>query len=164
MSSSSFALEGGAVLVTGAGSGIGVEMALHIAAAGAQVAVNDLDPEAAGRTVDQVTQAGGTAHAVPGDVADRGGARGVVQAAVEAMGGLTGLVNNVGVVRGGTLLDVTEADWDFVMRVDCSSALFVSQAAHPHLEKTRGPIVNTSSLCAVFPAPGAGSYNAAKAA
>jgi NAD(P)-dependent dehydrogenase (short-subunit alcohol dehydrogenase family) len=164
MSTSPFALEGGAVLVTGAGSGIGIEMALHIAAAGAQVAVNDLDPEAAAKTVEQVTEAGGTAYAVPGDVADREGARGVVEAAVGAMGSLSGLVNNVGIVRGGTLLDVTEADWDFVMRVDCSSALFVSQAAHPHLDRTHGPIVNTSSLCAVFPAPGAGSYNAAKAA
>jgi len=164
MSNNPFALEGGAVLVTGAGSGIGIEMALHIAAAGAQVAVNDLDASAAAATVDLVTDAGGTAYAVPGDVADREGAQGVVAAAVEAMGSLTGLVNNVGIVRGGTLLDVTEEDWDFVMRVDCSSALFVSQAAHPHLDRTGGPIVNTSSLCAVFPAPGAGSYNAAKAA
>jgi NAD(P)-dependent dehydrogenase (short-subunit alcohol dehydrogenase family) len=83
---------------------------------------------------------------------------------VAGLGQLTGLVNNVGLVRGGKLLDITEAEWDFVMRVDCSSALFVSQAAYPHLIATGGVIVNNSSLCAVFPAPGAGSYNAAKAA
>lgn len=164
MSQAMFALKDGAVLVTGAGSGIGVEMALSIAAAGAAVAVNDLDERAARETVGRVTAAGGTAYAVPGDVSSPTGAREVVDAAVAALGGLTGLVNNVGIVRGGTLLDITEAEWDFVMRVDCSSALFVSQAAHPHLMASGGPIVNTSSLCAVFPAPGAGSYNAAKAA
>lgn len=161
---SPFALAGGAVLVTGAGSGIGVEMALSISAAGAAVAVNDIDADAAAATARQVEAAGGTAYAVPGDVASREGADAIVANAVDALGSLTGLVNNVGLVRGGMLLDITEAEWDFVMRVDCSSALFVSQAAHPHLKDSGGPIVNTSSLCAVFPAPGAGSYNAAKAA
>jgi NAD(P)-dependent dehydrogenase (short-subunit alcohol dehydrogenase family) len=139
-------------------------MALAISAAGAKVAVNDIDAEAAAQTCKQVEAAGGTAVAVPGDVATPEGARAVVTAAVEGMGGLTGLVNNVGVVRGGMLLDITEADWDLIMRVDCSSALFCSQVAHPHLVASGGTIVNTSSLCAVFPAPGAGSYNAAKAA
>jgi NAD(P)-dependent dehydrogenase (short-subunit alcohol dehydrogenase family) len=164
MPSSPFALPDGAVLVTGAGSGIGVEMALSVAAAGARVAVNDIDPDTAAATCEQVRAAGGTAFAVPGDVATPEGARGVVADAVAALGGLTGLLNNVGLVRGGLLLDVTQEDWDFQMRVDCSSALFVSQAAHSHLVISGGPIVNTSSLCAVFPAPGAGSYNAAKAA
>jgi NAD(P)-dependent dehydrogenase (short-subunit alcohol dehydrogenase family) len=164
MSESPFALPDGAVLVTGAGSGIGVEMALAAAAAGAKVAVNDIDAATAAQTCKEVEAAGGTAYAVPGDVSNPEGARAVVEAAVAALGGLTGLLNNVGVVRGGMLLDLTEAEWDFNMRVDCSSALFVSQAAHPHLVASGGPIVNTSSLCAVFPAPGAGSYNAAKAA
>jgi NAD(P)-dependent dehydrogenase (short-subunit alcohol dehydrogenase family) len=126
--------------------------------------VNDIDAPAAQRTVEEITAAGGRAVAVAGDVADQIGAKQIVGAAVDAFGQLTGLVNNVGLVRGGKLLDITEAEWDFVMRVDCSSALFVSQAAYPHLVATGGPIVNNSSLCAVFPAPGAGSYNAAKAA
>jgi glucose 1-dehydrogenase len=157
-------LDGGAVLVTGAGSGMGAAIAATLAQAGAAVAVNDIDVAAAQRTVEEITAAGGRAVAVAGDVADQTGAKQIVGAAVEQFGQLTGLVNNVGLVRGGKLLDITEAEWDFVMRVDCSSALFVSQAAYPHLVATGGPIVNNSSLCAVFPAPGAGSYNAAKAA
>jgi glucose 1-dehydrogenase len=160
----STSLDGGAVLVTGAGSGMGAAIAATIAEAGAAVAVNDIDAAAAQRTVEEITAAGGRAVAVVGDVADQSGAKQIVGAAVEEFGQLTGLVNNVGLVRGGKLLDITEAEWDFVMRVDCSSALFVSQAAYPHLIATGGPIVNNSSLCAVFPAPGAGSYNAAKAA
>jgi NAD(P)-dependent dehydrogenase (short-subunit alcohol dehydrogenase family) len=160
----STSLDGGAVLVTGAGSGMGAAIAATVAQAGAAVAVNDIDVAAAQRTVEEITSAGGRAVAVAGDVADQTGAKQIVGAAVEAFGQLTGLVNNVGLVRGGKLLDITEAEWDFVMRVDCSSALFVSQAAYPHLIATGGPIINNSSLCAVFPAPGAGSYNAAKAA
>jgi NAD(P)-dependent dehydrogenase (short-subunit alcohol dehydrogenase family) len=160
----STSLDGGAVLVTGAGSGMGAAIAASVAQAGAAVAVNDIDAPAAQRTVEEITAAGGRAVAVAGDVADQIGAKQIVGAAVDAFGQLTGLVNNVGLVRGGKLLDITEAEWDFVMRVDCSSALFVSQAAYPHLLSTGGPIVNNSSLCAVFPAPGAGSYNAAKAA
>lgn len=156
-------LSGGAVLVTGAGSGIGAATALAVAAAGATVAVNDINADAAQSTAERVAQAGGRAHAVPGDVATADGARAVVAAAADAMGGLTGLVNNVGLVRGGALATVTAEDWDFVMRVDCGSALYCAQAARPYL----GPgsaIVNVSSLCALYPAPGAGSYNAAKAA
>jgi NAD(P)-dependent dehydrogenase (short-subunit alcohol dehydrogenase family) len=143
---------------------MGQATALAIGAAGASVAVNDIDAAAAQRTCDEVAAAGGIAVPAPGDVANPEGARAVVAAAVAGLGQLTGLVNNVGLVRGGKLLDITEAEWDFVMRVDCSSALFVSQAAYPHLIATGGVIVNNSSLCAVFPAPGAGSYNAAKAA
>jgi NAD(P)-dependent dehydrogenase (short-subunit alcohol dehydrogenase family) len=157
-------LDGGAVLVTGAGSGMGAAIAATVAQAGAAVAVNDIDATAAQHTVEEITAVGGRAVAVPADVADQSGAKQVVGAAVEEFGQLTGLVNNVGLVRGGLLLDITEAEWDFVMRVDCSSALFVSQAAYPHLVASGGTIVNNSSLCAVFPAPGAGSYNAAKAA
>jgi 3-oxoacyl-[acyl-carrier protein] reductase len=157
-------LDGDAVLVTGAGSGIGVAMAIAIANAGATVAINDLDPAAAERTRASVEAIGGRSFAVPGDVATPEGAKSVMLAAVKAMGKITGLVNNVGVVRGGALLTITPEEWDLIMRVDCSSALYMSQCAYPHLVESGGSIVNTSSLCAIFPAPGAGSYNAAKAA
>lgn len=153
----------GRILVTGAGSGIGAAIAVTLAEAGAQVAVNDIDADAAKRTAELVHDVGGTATVTAGDVASRAGAADVVQAAVDGLGGLTGLVNNVGLVRGGQLATVTEEDWDFVMRVDCSSALYCAQAALPHLG-TGAAIVNLSSLCGIFPAPGAGSYNAAKAA
>lgn len=157
-------LDGGAVLITGAGSGIGAAMAREAADAGATVAVNDIDADGAERTVAGLEEDGLAAYAVPGDVATPEGAKAVVGAAVEALGRLTGLVNNVGIVRGGPLLTITVDEWDLIMTVDCSSALFCSQAAYEHLLATGGPIVNTSSLCGVFPAPGAGSYNAAKAA
>jgi NAD(P)-dependent dehydrogenase (short-subunit alcohol dehydrogenase family) len=154
----------GAVLVTGAGSGIGAAIARDAAAAGARVAVNDLDPARAEETCAQVRAAGGHAIAVAGDVASADGARAVVDAAVAQLGGLTALANNVGLVRGGPLDTLSAEDWHFVFRVDLDSALFCSQAAIGALRQSRGCIVNTSSLVAFFPAPGAGAYNAAKAA
>ena len=157
-------LQGGTVLVTGAGSGIGRAIALEAAAAGAMVAVNDLDAERATETCAAVVAAGGAALAVPGDVSTRDGAQAVVGAAIDRLGGLTALANNVGLVRGGPLETLAASDWHFVFKVDLDSALFCSQAALGALRASHGCIVNTSSLVAYFPAPGAGAYNAAKAA
>lgn len=156
-------LSGGAVLVTGAGSGIGAATARAVAQAGAVVAVNDLHRPRAEQTVRSVHDVGGEAYPVVGDVATPQGARAVVAAAIAATGRLTGLVNNVGIVRGGMLATLDPTEWDLVMRVDCASALYCAQAALPHLPDGAS-LVNISSLCGIFPAPGAGSYNAAKAA
>jgi NAD(P)-dependent dehydrogenase (short-subunit alcohol dehydrogenase family) len=99
---------------------------------------------------------------VPGDVSSSE-AGDVVERAVSALGGLTSLVNNVGVVRGGALDSLDRRVWDETITVDLSSAFYVSQAAFPHLRANGGAIVNTSSLTALAPAPGAGAYNVAKA-
>lgn len=152
------------VLVTGAGSGIGAATAAAIVAAGGAVAVNDIDEAAASRTCAQIEGPGVRAVPAPGDVATPDGAKRVVEKAVASLGSLTGLFNNVGIARGGALATISADDWDRIMRLDCSSALYVSQCAYPHLTRDGGAIVNTSSLCALFPAPGAGAYNAAKAA
>ena len=157
-------LDGDPVLVTGAGSGIGAAIAMTLAAHGAAVAVNDLDAGRADETVAAI-RAGvpdATVAAVPGDVAG-GDAPAIVDGAVRALGGLRGLVNNVGIVRGGMLDTLDPGTWDETIAVDLSSAFYVSQAAFTHLAATGGAIVNTSSLTAVAPAPGAGAYNVAKA-
>jgi NAD(P)-dependent dehydrogenase (short-subunit alcohol dehydrogenase family) len=158
------ALQGGRVLITGAGSGIGRAIALEAASAGATVAINDIDADRANETRDAVVGAGGEAVVIQGDVASRDGASAVVGAAIRELGGLTALANNVGLVRGGPLETLGVDDWHFVFNVDLDSALFCSQVALPALRESRGCIVNTSSLVAYFPAPGAGAYNAAKAA
>lgn len=156
-----FTLDGATVLVTGAGSGIGAAIARAVAEAGAAVAVNDLQADAAARTCATI---GPSALAVPGDVSTPEGAATVLESAADRLGGLSGLVNNVGIVRPGPLRTVSAAEWDQVMRVDCASALYCAQAGYPYLAATCGAIVNLSSLCGLFAAPFAGSYNAAKAA
>lgn len=156
-------LDGGRVLVTGGGSGIGEAMCHAMAAAGATVAVNDIMEERAAEVASSVEAAGGKAHPVAGDVSNPEGAKDVVGRAVAQLGGLTGLANNVGVIGGGPTATLDPEVWDRVMRIDLNAALWCSQAAYTPLAESRGAIVNTSSLIAVAPAPGAGAYGAAKA-
>jgi NAD(P)-dependent dehydrogenase (short-subunit alcohol dehydrogenase family) len=158
------ALDGRRVLVTGGGSGIGAAISRAVALAGATVAVNDLVEERAAEVGGEIAASGLHAVAIPGDVSTEDGASSVVGAAIDALGGLDGLVNNVGIVRGGPLATLALSEWELTFRVDVTSALLCSQAALPALRESKGAIVNTSSLVAIAPAPGAGAYNAAKAA
>ena len=159
-----FSLHGGSVLVTGAGSGIGAAIAHQVSLAGARVVVNDLVRERAEETCASIVSAGGTADAVAGDVSTLDGARDVVERTLAITGTLTGLCNNVGIVKGGPLESLTPADWKRVFEVDLDTAFYCSQVALPALRASKGAIVNTSSLVAFHPAPFAGAYNAAKAA
>ena len=151
------------MLVTGGGSGIGEAMCHAMAAAGATVAVNDILEERAAEVCASVEGEGGKAFPIAGDVSNPAGATDVVTRAVQQLGSLTGLANNVGVIGGGPTATLDPDVWDRVMRIDLNAALFCSQAAYPALVETKGAIVNTSSLIAVAPAPGAGAYGAAKA-
>jgi NAD(P)-dependent dehydrogenase (short-subunit alcohol dehydrogenase family) len=164
----SIGLAGAKALVTGAGSGIGAAIATTLATHGAAVAVNDIDAERAEAVAASIgtfdgKPGDGQAVAVPGDVSTSPAAADIVKRAGALLGGLTVLVNNVGVVQGGMLDSLDPAAWDRTLAIDLSSAFYVSQAAFPALRAAAGVIVNTSSLTAVAPAPGAGAYNVAKA-
>ena len=156
-------LGGGSVLITGGGSGIGQAMCHAIAAAGASIAVNDIVEDRAVEVCAAVEAQGGTAFPVAGDVSIPDGARDVVERAVARLGSLSGLANNVGVIGGGPTATLDPAIWARVVDIDLNAALWCSQAAYPALVASHGAIVNTSSLIAVAPAPGAGAYGAAKA-
>ena len=157
-------LPGRRVLVTGAGSGIGAAIAAALAAAGASVAVNDAVAERAHDVVGRLpTGPDMTVAAVPGDVATGSGAAAAVEGAVEALGGLDGLVNNAGILRGGPLATLDESAWREVLDVNLTAAFLCSQRAFPALSADGGAIVNISSLVAIAPPPGAGAYNASKA-
>ena len=90
-------LEGAVALVTGSGAGIGAGIADVLAARGATVAVNDLDPAAADRTVARIEAAGGAAHAIAGDVSIEADVRAMTAFVTETLGGLDVLVNNAGI-------------------------------------------------------------------
>jgi NAD(P)-dependent dehydrogenase (short-subunit alcohol dehydrogenase family) len=168
MAATGLELDGRRILVTGAGSGIGAAIAAHAAAAGAAVAVNDLEPDRAEETRKRIAGAGGATServtVVAGDVSQPASATAVVARAADALGGLDGLVNNVGIVRPGMLETVSLDDWDITFRVDVTAAFLCGRAALPWLRERGGAIVNISSLVAAFAAPGSGAYSAAKAA
>ena len=167
-------LEGKVVIVTGAGGGIGREHALALAREGARVVVNDLGSdrhgggrgaELADRVVAEIKGAGGDAVASYDTVATREGADGVVWTALSRFGRLDVLVNNAGILRDRTILNMSEEDFDRVVDVHLRGTFLCSQAAARamKLRGEGGRIVNTTSLSGLLGNFGQGNYAAAKA-
>jgi NAD(P)-dependent dehydrogenase (short-subunit alcohol dehydrogenase family) len=171
--------EGRVVVVTGAGRGIGRAHALAFAAEGAAVVVNDVgvaldgtgaEPGPAQQVVDEITAAGGRAVANTDDVADWAGAEAVVGTAIETFGRLDVLVNNAGFLRDRMLANLSEAEWDAVIRVHLKGhfAPLRHAAAYWRAETKAGRrpdarIINTSSGAGLLGSVGQGNYSAAKA-
>ena len=118
------------VIVTGAGSGIGRAIAVRFGAAGARVAVNDLDPARAETTVRMIVAAGGTALAVPADVARRDAVDGLFDAVLARLGPVDVLVNNAGLVgESRHFLEGDEAWWDRLLDTNLKGVYLCSWRA-----------------------------------
>jgi NAD(P)-dependent dehydrogenase (short-subunit alcohol dehydrogenase family) len=140
-------LEGRAAIVTGAGHGIGRAIALALAEAGADVAAVDIDAAAAKATADAVAALGRRNLALDTDVGDLGAIDRMVTRVVEALGGVDVLVNNAGVTRRADIMDLTEADWDRIMRVNGKGVFFCLQrVAREMIPRRRGVIINIASI------------------
>src|SRR3954451_7544459 len=135
------------VVVTGAGRGIGRGEAIECARQGAAVVVNELDADAGGAVVAEITAAGGAAVLDTGDVADTGGADKIVGRALDEFGRLDALVNNAGVLRDRTLVNMTAEEWDTVVRVHLRGHYAMTHAACGHWKSAGGPghVVCTAS-------------------
>lgn len=139
-------LDGKAVVITGAGGGLGAAYARHAASLGAAVLVNDIDAEAARATVAAIAAEGGRAVACAGDVSDWGFAETLVAACVDAFGAITGLVNNAGVLRPALLGEVSEADVVRMIGVNLQGTIACAQAAARRMRAAgEGSIVNVAS-------------------
>jgi len=166
-------LEGKTVVVTGAGRGIGREIALLAAAQGASVVVNDFgvaidgsEPSSApaNAVVAEIRAAGGTAVACPASVADPAGAEQIVEAALQHFGRIDGVVNNAGILRDRIFHKMSVEDWRAVIDVHLNGAFFVSKAAARHFkEQGSGAYVHFTSGTGLFGNVGQANYGAAKA-
>jgi len=157
-------LNGKVALVTGAGRGIGREIALRLARDGATVVAHYASSSAgAAQTVADIEAAGGRALAYQADIADRAQVRELFASIDRAPGRLDIVVNNAGVSTGGVLADVTDEDIAYVFGINVFGPLYVASEAATRLG-AGGRIINFSSSIARFPLAGAGLYSAAKAA
>jgi 3-oxoacyl-[acyl-carrier protein] reductase len=161
-------------LVTGSGRGIGQQIALKLARSGANVVVNDLDPEPAADTVAKITAAGGRAVAVAGNVLDEDFPDRFVTTAVETFGGIDIIVNNAGFTWDNVIQKMSDEQWDTILGVHLKAPFRILRAAQPVIksavraDRAAGrvvgrKVVNISSLAGVFGNPGQANYSAAKA-
>ncbi|MFP5255050.1 MAG: SDR family oxidoreductase [Acidimicrobiia bacterium] len=171
--------EGRVAIVTGAGRGIGREHSLLLARHGARVVVNDLggsmtgegsDVGPAQQVVDEITAMGGEALANTDDISDWDGAQRLVQSAIDTFGGLDILINNAGILRDRMLTNMSEEEWDAVIKVHLKGTFAPSRHAAAYWrerakagEVNDARIINTSSPSGIYGNVGQTNYGAAKA-
>src|SRR5215470_12557708 len=169
-------LDGRVAIVTGAGRGIGRSVAALMARQGAAVVVNDLgsaldgsgsDSATAAAVAEEIAAAGGKAVANGADVSDHAAAQALVASAIEQFGRLDVLVNVAGILRDRMVFNMTEQEWDDVMRVHVKGTFNTTKFAAAHWRSLRNPdaqnrIINFTSVSGLHGAPGQPNYAAAK--
>jgi 3-oxoacyl-[acyl-carrier protein] reductase len=160
-------LHGKSAIVSGSGRGIGREVALKLAAAGANVVVNDLDPAPAEETVTDIKAAGGNAVSCVGSVTDDGFAQRFTQTAIESFGGLDIIVNNAGYTWDNVIQKMSDEQFDAILDVHLRAPFRVLRAALPFIKAQptdyHRKVVNVSSVSGVFGNAGQANYSSAKA-
>ncbi|KAM3916532.1 3-oxoacyl-[acyl-carrier-protein] reductase FabG-like [Leptodactylus fuscus] len=158
-------LRGKVCLVTGASSGIGAGTALLFARLGARLALNGRNEEKLKETARSCEEfCDQKPLLVPGDLTDEAVVRGIVEQTVAHFGQLDVLVNSGGILAMGTIENTTLQDYDRVMNVNARSLFYLTQLAVPHLIKTKGNIVNISSVNGQRSFPGVLAYCMSKSA
>ena len=148
-------------LITGAGSGIGRATAERFAEEGAKVVAADLKAETAQATADAI---GGDAFGVGVDVTDRASIAAVIEETVGRFGGLDVLVCNAGVTIVGSVMDLSEEQWDKELDTNLKSVFLCAKEAWPHLEaRGGGSILSTASMAGQWAIPADAAYCASKA-
>ncbi|MCX5414403.1 SDR family NAD(P)-dependent oxidoreductase [Streptomyces sp. NBC_00059] len=155
---------GRSVIVTGAGSGIGRAAALRFAQEGARIVIADVDSASAATVAEEVTQAGGTAVTVIGDLRDQAVVDRVAATAAEEFGGIDVLVNNAGIMDSmSAAADTGDDEWERVIGINLTAPFRLTRAVLPHmLAVGRGAIVFTASEASLRGSAAGAAYTASK--
>ena len=165
-------LEGKTVVVTGAGGGIGRDIALAMAREGARVVVNDIGASVAGEgsdagpaqaVVNEIRAAGGEAVANTDSVSEAQAAQRIITTAMDSFGRIDCVVNNAGILRDRFFHKMGDDEWDAVIKVHLYGAYYVSRAAAPHFKaQASGNYIHMTSTSGLIGNFGQANYSAAK--
>jgi len=158
-------LQGKTALITGAASGMGAAEAKMFAAEGAKVIVADVNDAGSKAVVQDITAAGGSAIAVHLDVSNAADWDAAIAEGVEALGDISVLVNNAGMMIMKPVQDTTEEEWDKIFSVNAKGAFLGTKAVLNSMKAAgSGSIINISSIYGIVGAPSAAAYQATKGA
>lgn len=154
---------GKVILITGAASGIGADAAHHLATLGAKVSIVDINAKLLAEVAGKITKSGSaTPLQIVADVtsdSDR-----IVDETIKHFGKLDVLVNNAGIAIRDNVSEANISEFDRLFNINVRSLITLTKLCVPHLEKTKGNIVNTSSVCGLMPVQNCMSYCMSKAA
>lgn len=151
------------IMITGAGSGLGREIALRWGREGSQLALSDVNAEGLAETLAMVRDAGGDGFIQRCDVRDYSQLTEFAQACDKRFGGIDVIVNNAGVASGGFFSELSLEDWDWQIAINLMGVVKGCKAFLPLLERSKGKIINIASMAALMQGPAMSNYNVAKA-
>lgn len=151
------------IMITGAGSGLGREIALRWAREGWRLALSDVNDVGLQETLRLVREAGGDGFVQRCDVRDYSQLTALAQACDEKFGGIDIIVNNAGVASGGFFNELSLEDWDWQIAINLMGVVKGCKAFLPMLEASKGKIINIASMAALMQGPAMSNYNVAKA-
>jgi 3-oxoacyl-[acyl-carrier protein] reductase len=156
-------LDGKRIVVTGASRGLGRAFAIALSSEGAQVVVNGTNAGLVSDLVDLITSVGGAAVPVVGSVADDALAESIVRTCVDSFGGIDAVVNNAGIVRDRTLMNMSPEEFDEVVAVNLRGTWSVSRHAAKAMRESGGLLLQVVSNAAFVGSVGQTNYAASKA-
>jgi len=157
-------LNGKIALVTGAAQGIGRDIALALAADGADVAICDVNLEAAQKTASDIEALGRKSLALKANVAASSDVIAMIDQVIEKFSRIDILVNNAGITRDGLILRMKDEDWDLVLSINLKGAFLCTKSALKYMTKQRGgTIINIASIVGAMGNAGQANYVASKA-
>lgn len=149
-------------IVTGSKQGIGAGIAGVFSQEGASVVVADIEEDGGLKKADELGAAENKAIFVKADVSDSRSVQNMIDTTIETFGKLDILVNNAGYHISKNIEDTSEGEWEFIINTNLRSTFLCSKYAIPHLRKTKGSIINISSMVGLVGQPNAGAYSATK--